>query len=263
VQAGAKRKSAAGLVIGLIAIALLLAAGGAVLIYLKYIRNGAAANPPISRVPAPSPGPTVAGVAIPAPTTTAPVATGTGAGGTATNPEAAAHLAAGKAHQKQAQMLAGSGSASSADEERLKAITEYREAIKLQPVYPEARENLGTALSDSGRVSDALDEYKTAIDQYTALLGKPTSQVEFNYGRALFNLKRYREAASAFGRALELDPRDHDLYVQRAFALQNAGDYQSAKQDYQQYLSLEPSGQYADGVKQILAGRANPPTGNH
>jgi serine/threonine-protein kinase len=260
VLGGAKKKSAIGLVIGLIAIGLLLAAGGGVLIYLKYIRNGAAANPPISRVPAPGPTPPAGRVTDETPT--APVTTGTGAGG-ATNPEAAAHLAAGKEHQKQAQMLAGSGSASSADEERLKAITEYREAIKLQPVYPEARENLGTALNDSGQVSDALDEYKTAIEQYTTLLGRPTSQVEFNYGRALFDLKRYREAAAVFGRALELNPSDHDLYVQRAFALQNAGDYQSAKQDYQQYLSLEPSGPYADGVRQILAGRANPPTGTH
>ena len=145
----------------------------------------------------------------------------------------------------------------------VKAIAEYREAIKLQPVYPEARENLGTALSDSGRISDALDEYKTAIDQYTVLLGQPTAQVEFNYGRALFNVRRYKDAASAFGRALELQPSDYDLYVHRAFALQNAGDFQSAKKDYQQYLTLEPSGQYAEGVRQILAGRASPPTGDH
>jgi len=159
-------------------------------------------------------------------------------------------------------MLASSGSSSAADEERLKAIAEYNQAIKLQPMYPEARENLGTALYDSGRVSDALDEYKTAIEQYTALLGVPTSQVEFNYGLALYNSKRYPDAASAFGRALELDPTDHELFVHRGFALQNAGDYASAKQDYQQYLTPEPSGQYVDGIKQILAGRAKPPTGS-
>jgi Flp pilus assembly protein TadD len=159
-------------------------------------------------------------------------------------------------------MLAGTSS-SSADEERVKAIAEYRQAIKLQSIYPEAHENLGVALYDSGRVRDAIDEYKTAIDQYTSLLGQPTSQIEFNYGLALFNSRRYREAASAFGRALDLDPSDHDAYAHRAFALQNAGDFQSAKQDYQQYLTLEPSGQYAEGVKQILAGRTNPPTGNH
>jgi Flp pilus assembly protein TadD len=244
-------------------IGLLLVAGGGVLVYLKYFRNGATGNPPISRVPPPGPGPTVGGVTIPTPAPTASVTAGTSAGGPAPNPEAAAHLAAGKGHQKQAEMLAVSASASAADEERLKAVAEYRDAIKLQPVYPEAHENLGTALYDSGRVGDALDEYRTAIDQYTALLGQPTPQVEFNYGLALFNSRRYREAATAFGRVLELEPTDHDAYVHRAFALQNAGDYQSAKQDYQQYLSLEPSGQYAAGVKQILAGRANPPTGNH
>ena len=260
-QGGAKKKSAAGLLIVLMGVGLLAVAGGGVLVYLKYFRNGATGNPPISRVPAPGPGPTMGGGEIPAPTATTPVTTGAGAGVAPTNPEAAAHLAAGKAHQKQAEMLSGNGSASAADEERLKATAEYRAAIKLQQVFPEAHENLGVTLYDSGRVSDALDEYKTAIDQYTSLLGQPTSQIEFNYGLALFNSRRYREAASAFGRALDLDPSDYDAYAHRAFALQNAGDYQSAKQDYQQYLSLEPSGQYAEGVKQILAGRASPPTG--
>src|SRR5262249_33782922 len=151
-------------------------------------------TPRASEAPSPGPGPTAGGVATPAPSATASIGPGTGPVGTAPSAEAAAHLAAGKVHQKQAEMLAGGGSASAADEERLKAIAEYNQAIKLQPVYPEARENLGTALFDSGRVSDALDEYKTAIEQYTTLLGAPTSQVEFNYGLALFNSKRYRDA---------------------------------------------------------------------
>ena len=157
-------------------------------------------------------------------------------------------------------MLAQSGSASNAGDEYRKAITEYNEAIKLQPTQPEVHENLGVALYDSGRVQDAAEEYKIAIDQYTALRNEPTAQVLVNYGLALFDSKRYRDAATAFGRALQLDPGDHDLYAHRGFALQNAGDYESAKSDYRQYLKLEPSGQYAEAVRQILAGRAQPPS---
>jgi Flp pilus assembly protein TadD len=157
-------------------------------------------------------------------------------------------------------LLAGSGPASPAEEEYKKAIDEYKEAVKLLPVYPEAHENLGVALYDSGRLDDAINEYKIAIEQYNAQRHSPTPQVLVNYGLALFNSKRYRDAAEAFGRALEIDPNDHDLYALRGFALQNAGDYQTAKSDYQRYRDLEPSGQYAPAVKQILAGRAEPPT---
>ena len=157
-------------------------------------------------------------------------------------------------------MLAGSGSASEASEEYRKAIAEYKEAIKLEPMNPEVHENLGVAFYDSGRIAEAADEYRLAIDQYIALHNGPTAQVMVNYGLALFDSKRYRDAAAAFGRALQIDPGDHDLYAHRGFALQNAGDYESAKQDYHEYLTLEPSGQYALAVTQILAGRAQPPS---
>jgi Flp pilus assembly protein TadD len=158
-------------------------------------------------------------------------------------------------------MLAAGGSPTSeAEEEYKKAIAEYNQAIKLLPVYPQAHENLGVALYDSGRLGDAVGEYRIAIDQYIAQNNAPTAQVLVNYGLALFNSKRYSDAAGAFGRALETDPGDHDLYALRGFALQNAGDVEAAKSDYLRYLALEHSGQYAGALKQILAGRAQPPT---
>jgi tetratricopeptide (TPR) repeat protein len=178
----------------------------------------------------------------------------------AENAGATAHFAAGRLHQQQGRLLARSGSPSEAEEEYGKAIAEYQQAIKLQPVYPEAHENLGVAFYDSGRLEEAIDEYKIAIDQYVAQKNSPTAQVLVNYGLVLFNSKRYGDAAGAFGQALETDPNDHDVYALRGFALQNAGNYEAAKSDYQRYLALEHSGQYASAVRQILAGRAEPPT---
>ena len=80
-----------------------------------------------------------------------------------------------------------------------------------------------------------------------------------NYALALFDLKRYREAAEAFGRAAEIDPGDYDLQAYRGFALQNAGDETGAREAYQRYLRDAPAGQFAEVVRQILAGRARPP----
>ncbi|MGH9760182.1 MAG: tetratricopeptide repeat protein, partial [Blastocatellia bacterium] len=165
----------------------------------------------------------------------------------------------GKEHQNQGALLSQGGSKTEALDEYQKSIAEYREAIGLQPDYPQAHENLAVALYDIGDLQSALEEYRIAIDQYTKRDGRPTSQVVTNYGLALYDLGRYDDSAKAFGQALQIEPSDHDLYVHRGFALQNAGRTQEARSDYERYLSLEPTGQYAEGVRQVLSGKANPP----
>jgi eukaryotic-like serine/threonine-protein kinase len=208
-----------------------------------------------SRLMAPQPAPTANPTPPPAnPAPTTPPAKAT------TEADASAYYANGKKHQEQAYLLANSGSKSESVEESKKAIAEYRQAISIKPKFPEAHENLAVALYNAGQLEESLNEYRAAIAQYTELYQKPTDQVYTNYGLALFDLKRYGEAAEAFSRALEIDPKDYDLHAHRGFALQNAGDQAGAKAAYQKYLSLAPAGQFADFVRQILAGRAQPPT---
>ncbi|MBI3650580.1 MAG: protein kinase [Acidobacteria bacterium] len=181
---------------------------------------------------------------------------------TKTNLEAAnIHYENGKKHQVQAASL---NAKADATEENKKAIEEYRQAIALQPVFPQAHENLGAALYSIGNIEAALTEFKTAIDQYTQQQKNPTAQVFTNLGLALYELKRYKEAANAFQRAYEIDSTDADLLAHRGFALQNAGDVEGAKILYNKYLQAAPKGNYAAGIKEILAGRAKPPatTGN-
>ncbi|HWP44071.1 MAG TPA: tetratricopeptide repeat protein, partial [Blastocatellia bacterium] len=183
----------------------------------------------------------------------------------ASDDQASEYFSQGKKHQEQAYLLASTGARNESLEENRKAIDQYRQAVALRPKFPEARENLGVALYNTGQLEAAIDQYRVAIDQYIELYSKPTDKVYTNYALALFDLRRYREAADAFGRALELDPRDYDLHAYRGFALQNAGDEAEAKLAYQRYLKEAPSGQYAGVVRKILAGRASPPvdTGNN
>jgi serine/threonine-protein kinase len=169
------------------------------------------------------------------------------------------YYAQGKKHQEQAALLANVGSKNDSAEENKKAIEQYRQAIALKPKFPEARENLAVALYNLGQVEASAEQYRVAIDQYTELYQKPTDQVYTNFALALFDLKRYREAADAFGRAAEIDPGDYDLQAYRGFALQNAGDQTGAREAYQKYLRDAPAGQFAEVVRQILAGRASPP----
>lgn len=164
------------------------------------------------------------------------------------------HYKAGKSRQEQAYSLAGAGSAAAAAAKNEEAIAEYRKALESRPNFPEAHENLGVALYDVGKATEAVVEYEIAIKQYE----KPSSQVWTNYGMALLTIKRFHDAADAFSRALVLKPTDADLYYYRGFALHFAGDDAGSREAFRRYLEVEPHGEHAKDVKDMLEGRAAP-----
>jgi serine/threonine protein kinase/Flp pilus assembly protein TadD len=175
---------------------------------------------------------------------------------TATNgaQTADAYYQAGKAYQEQAYSLTTRGSLPAAKSKNEAAVVEYRKAIESKPDFPEAHENLGVALYDLGKAAEAVVEYELAIKQYE----KPTAQVLTNYGMALLVVKRFREAADAFDRALGLSPKDADLHYYRGFALHYAGDEESSRAAFAKYLEEAPQGTHARDVQQILDHRAVP-----
>jgi len=77
----------------------------------------------------------------------------------------------------------------------------YVQAIRLNPKYAEAVNNLGT-------IYYARKQYRKAIGQYNkAIKLAPTSaSIYSNLGTAEFSRKKYKEASDAYQRALELDP---------------------------------------------------------
>jgi len=77
----------------------------------------------------------------------------------------------------------------------------YKHAVKLNPQYPEAINNLGT-------VYYAKKSYRRAVTQYkNALRITPNSaSVLSNLGTAYFARKQYEDAAKAYDQALALDP---------------------------------------------------------
>ena len=178
----------------------------------------------------------------------------------AADPQAAAkHYRAGLGYQETAVRLAQAGNTQGAVNAHRQAIAEYRLAIAAKPDYPDAHENLGVSLYYTGESDAAAEEYRQAVDQRSESHEQPSALLFTNWGLALFDAGRYRDAATAFGRALEIDSRDYDLYVHRGFAFDNAGDKESARADYDRYLHLAPSGEYAANVRRVLQGREKPP----
>ena len=164
------------------------------------------------------------------------------------------HYQRGRALQQEAQRLMDTGSLKVADEKNLEASVEYRKALEQHPDFPEAHENLGVTFYNLGRAADAIAEYEIAIEQTP----KPGAQLLTNYGMALLASNRFREAANAFTRALEYEPKDKDLYYYKGFALHFAGDKNGSRAAFLQYLLVAPEGEHAKDVREILDGRATP-----
>ncbi len=77
----------------------------------------------------------------------------------------------------------------------------YERAVKLDPKFSEAINNLGT-------ISYAEKSYRRAIGYYKRALrySSPTASIYANMGAAYFGRKDYRHAAENYEEALRLDP---------------------------------------------------------
>ena len=76
----------------------------------------------------------------------------------------------------------------------------YEKAIKLNPQYSEAINNLGTVYYAHKSYRKAISHYKRALK-----LSPNSASVYSNLGTAYFARKRYKEAAETYQKALELD----------------------------------------------------------
>ncbi len=84
------------------------------------------------------------------------------------------------------------------------AIEMYQKAIEYFPgPYPKGHNNLGKAFASKGDVGRAVPEFTRAIE-----LDPDYLEARINLGTALFEQKRFSEAAQEFQIALRIDPRN-------------------------------------------------------
>lgn len=92
--------------------------------------------------------------------------------------------------------------------QREAAEAAYREALVLQPDFPQARINLGHQLEQGGRHDEALAEWQRVVEQGEA--GRAEREMHLhalnNQIRLLEQLKRYAESEALMHRSLALDP---------------------------------------------------------
>jgi Flp pilus assembly protein TadD len=115
------------------------------------------------------------------------------------------------------------------------AINQYREALQLEPENSEARYNLGAALAAEGRTDDAIRNFQKAIQ-----LNPGYAAAHANFGAALSSEGRLGEAISQFREAVRLQPDNAEVHYDLGTALGMTGRIDDAIAQFQEALRLQP-----------------------
>jgi protein O-mannosyl-transferase len=113
------------------------------------------------------------------------------------------------------------------------AIALFERALRLRPEYPEAENNLGLALTQSGRATEAIVHLERAIAMKPAFY-----QAHNNLGIAYARSGQTERAVRAFRRATELNPRMANVQENLAKALRVLGQDVEADQHFARAAEL-------------------------
>jgi tetratricopeptide (TPR) repeat protein len=139
--------------------------------------------------------------------------------------------------------------------EYAKAEEAFNKAIELKPDYVEAYNGLAQIYNAQKK----FDEAQAASQKAAALAlaggvagGAGGVDALYNVGVTAWNAGKAEEAKKAFEEALKADPKHANSHYQLAMCLINLGKMPEAVAEFELYLQLAPTGEYAGQVKAML-----------
>jgi protein O-mannosyl-transferase len=111
----------------------------------------------------------------------------------------------------------------------------WQDTVNKRPTNARARNNLGVALVEAGRIADAEKEFLAAI-----ALQPNHAFAHFSWGTILLSQRRWEEAATRFRDALAADPNYVDAHVNLGRAFTELGRSDEAIAEYRTALQLDP-----------------------
>jgi tetratricopeptide (TPR) repeat protein len=111
----------------------------------------------------------------------------------------------------------------------------YRQIIKNNPHHAEAYLWLGSALSNQGKLEEAIVNLRQAIQ-----LDPKSATAYFSLAIVLSNQGKLEEAITNYQKTIQLDPKFAGAYFNLAFVLSNQGKLEEAITNYQKTIQLDP-----------------------
>ena len=116
-----------------------------------------------------------------------------------------------------------------------KAISDFDEAIRLDPNYTLAYCNRGNTYSDHGYFDKAISDYNEAIR-----LDPNYTLAYYDRGNAYYRHGNLDKAISDYSEAIRLDPKYAPAYNNRGNAYADHGNLDKAISDYNEAIRLDP-----------------------
>ncbi len=166
------------------------------------------------------------------------------------------------------------------------SIRHFRNAIAINSKFTDARNNLARAYSEVGKYSEAQKELDIVLSDLTyTSVERAYNNLGYNYflqgnyedakqafakaisnqqdncyshtyfGKSIFELKQYSEAASALDRAIEFCQKNliDEPHFYSALAYYRLGDRNKSIARFEEVLKLYPNGKYIEKSKGMLA----------
>lgn len=112
-------------------------------------------------------------------------------------------------------------------------LADYDKALSINPKYLKVYINRSILKYENNDHDGALSDCKLAIKHCA-----PDADLHNNHGRFLYDLKRFKESAEAYGDGIKHFPEDYKLYYGRGLARNQSGDKKGACEDWRKSSDL-------------------------
>jgi len=115
------------------------------------------------------------------------------------------------------------------------AMSQFQQALRINPDSVEAHNNVGSIFERTGRYPEAIEEYRQALR-----IAPESVDVHMNIGIALAMDKQLPEAVDQFRQAVKISPGMAAAHYCLGNALRQSGQVAEAMEQYEQTLQVDP-----------------------